>query len=86
MAEEASTREVVVPIHSADVPASDAIVEPKDKEVEGDTGDNGAKTEIITENEVATSGASATEESTIAYHHLNSDYYKRANHTSITYS
>jgi len=63
MAEETSTREVVVPIPATDIPAADSSVAPEGKEVEGDTSDNGAKTEAVAETEVATPGANATEES-----------------------
>ncbi|KAM3089243.1 hypothetical protein ACMFMG_000848 [Clarireedia jacksonii] len=63
MAEESSTREVVIPIPATDMPAADSSVAPEGKEVAGDTGDNGAKTEAVPESEVATSGANATEES-----------------------
>ncbi|PQE20904.1 pwwp domain-containing protein [Rutstroemia sp. NJR-2017a BBW] len=63
MAEETGTREVVVPIPATDIPAADSSVAPEGKEVEGDTVENGAKTEAVAENEVATAGANATEES-----------------------
>jgi hypothetical protein len=82
MAEETSTREVVVPIPATEIPAAESSVAPEDKEVKADTVGNGAKTEAVAESEVATPGANATEESTIAYCHLNPECSTRANHTS----
>ncbi|KAF7928701.1 uncharacterized protein EAE98_005757 [Botrytis deweyae] len=62
MADEASTRDEVVPPQSPGTSAPDAVVEPQVDVSEGANGSNGAEDEAVSEDPVATSGTSATEE------------------------
>ncbi|KAF7949868.1 uncharacterized protein EAE97_003377 [Botrytis byssoidea] len=62
MADEASTRDEVVPPQSPGTSAPDAVVEPQVDVSEGANGSNGAEDEAVSEDPVATFGTSATEE------------------------
>ncbi|EDO01960.1 hypothetical protein SS1G_04435 [Sclerotinia sclerotiorum 1980 UF-70] len=63
MADEASTRDEVVPPQSADTSApDDAVVEPQVEVSEGANGSNGVQNGAVSEDPVATSGTSATEQ------------------------
>ncbi|KAF5878495.1 putative pwwp domain-containing protein [Botrytis fragariae] len=62
MADEASTRDEVVPPQSPGTSAPDAVVEPQVDVSEGANGSNGVEDEAVSEDPVATSGTSATEE------------------------
>ena len=67
MADEASTRDEVVPPQSPGTSAPDAVVDPQVDVSEGANGSNGVEDEAVSEDPVATSGTSATEEGTIAF-------------------
>ncbi|KAI9640806.1 hypothetical protein NHQ30_010646 [Ciborinia camelliae] len=62
MADEASTRDEVAPPQSADTSAPDAVVEPQVEVSEGANSSNGVQDGAVSEDPVATSGTSATEE------------------------
>ncbi|KAB8302273.1 hypothetical protein EYC80_005714 [Monilinia laxa] len=67
MADEASTRDEVVPPQTTDSSAPDAVVEPQVEVSEGANSSNGVQDGAASEDPVATSGTSATEESMIAF-------------------